>query len=197
MPGNYKVFLSKNVHGAETQLTDPVLFTAKVIGNATLPPKDRAELAVFQKKVRDLARAVNAASSVLRDVADKSRHFRVALKSVTTDTTDILADIKSMESKINELQRQMFGDRLLRRLDKDAEPGLTSRINSVISDQWRSLSAPTQSQRDAFQIVAEEFPPILEAIREIVDKDVKAIEKKLEAIGAPYTPGRLPEWKRK
>jgi hypothetical protein len=197
LPGSYKVYLSKNVHGEETELTAPVLFTAKVIGNATLPAKDRAELVAFQKQVRDLIRVVNASSSVIRDVADKTRHFRMALKSVTADTTDILADIKALEAKINEIQRQMFGDTLLRRLDKGAEPGLTSRINSIVYDQWRSLSAPTQSQRDAFQIVADEFPPVLEAIRTIVDQDVKKIEKKLEDIGAPYTPGRLPVWKRK
>jgi hypothetical protein len=79
----------------------------------------------------------------------------------------------------------------------DAEPGLSSRVNSIIYDQWRSLSAPTQSQKDAFRIVADEFPPILEAIKKIMDDDVKKIEKKLEEIGAPYTPGRLPVWKRK
>lgn len=197
MPGNYKVYLSKNVHGKETKLTDPILFTAKVIGNATLPAEDRTELVAFQKQVRELIRAVNAASSVIRDVADKTRHYRIALKSVTSDNSGLLADIKALENKVTEIQRKMFGDRLLRRLDQDDEPGLTSRINGVIYDQWRSLSAPTQSQKDAFRIVADEFPPLLEAIRNIVDVDVKRIEDKLEELGAPYTPGRLPVWKRK
>jgi hypothetical protein len=197
MPGNYQVFLSKNINGKETKLTDPVMFTAKVIGNATLPAKDHAALLAFQKQVRELNRAVNAASSVIQEIKDKVRHFRVALKSVTTDKAELLAEIKALETKVNEIQRKMFGDRMLRRLDMDAEPGLSSRINSIIYDQWRSLSAPTQSQKDAFQIVAEEFPPLLEAIRKIVDEDVKKIEKKLEEIGAPYTPGRLPVWKRR
>jgi len=197
MPGNYQVFLSKTVNGEETKLTDSVMFTAKVIGNATLPAKDLAALIAFQKKVRELNRAVNAASSVIRDVGDKIDHFRVALKSVTTDTFELLAEIRVLETKVNEIQRKMFGDRMLRRLDVDAEPGLSSRINSIIYDQWRSLSAPTQSQKDAFQIVADEFPPILESIKKIVEEDVKKIEKKLEEIGAPYTPGRLPVWKRR
>jgi photosystem II stability/assembly factor-like uncharacterized protein len=197
MPGNYQVFLSKNVNGKEIELTNPVMFTAKVIGNATLPAKDHAALMAFQKQVRELNRAVNAASSVIRDVGEKIRHFRVALKSVTTDTTDLLAEIKTLETKVNGIQRKLHGDRILTRLDKDAEPGLSSRINSIVYDQWRSLSAPTQSQKDAFQIVAEEFPPLLEAIRKIVEEDVKKIETKLEELGAPYTPGRLPVWKRR
>jgi hypothetical protein len=197
MPGNYQVFLSKNVGGEETKLTEPVMFTAKVIGHATLPADDYAALIAFQKEVRELNRAVSAASSVIRDVGDKVRHFRVALKSVTTDTSELLGEIRALETKVDEIQRKMFGDRMLRRLDMDAEPGLSSRINSVIRDQWRSLSAPTQSQKDAFQIVADEFPPILEAIKRIVEEDIQKIEKKLEEIGAPYTPGRLPVWKRR
>jgi photosystem II stability/assembly factor-like uncharacterized protein len=197
MPGSYQVFLSKNVNGVETQLSDPVMFTAKLIGSATLPADDQAILVAFQKQVRELSRAVNAASSVLQEVVEKIDHFWVALKSVTTDKSDLLTEIKALETEVNEIQRKMFGDRTLRRLDMDAEPGLSSRVNSIIYDQWRSLSAPTQSQKDAFQIVSEEFPPILEMIKKIVEEDVKRIEKKLEEIGAPYTPGRLPVWKRK
>lgn len=197
MPGNYQVFLSKNVRGEETRLTDPVKFTAKVLGTATLPAEDYAELMEFQKQVRELNRAVNAASGVVREVVEKVRHFRVALKSVATDTSELLAEIKALEAKLDEIQAKMFGDRMLRRLDIDEEPGLSSRINGVIYDQWRSFSAPTQSQKDAYQIVAEEFPPILEEIKKIVEEDVRVIEKRLEEIGAPYTPGRLPVWKRK
>lgn len=197
MPGSYQVYLSKVVSGEETKITDPMMFTAKVIGNATLPAKDRAALVDFQRQVRELSRAVNAASSVIRDAGNKIGHFRVALKSVTTDKSGIMAEIKALETKVNEIQRKMFGDRTLRRLDMDAEPGLSSRINGIIYDQWRSLSAPTQSQKEAFQIVAEEFPPILEAIKKIIEEDIRRIEAKLEEIGAPYTPGRLPVWKRK
>ena len=46
-----------------------------------------------------------------------------------------------------------------------------------------------------FQIVTEEFTPIYEAVKTIVEEDVKRIEKMLDEVGAPYTPGRLPIWK--
>jgi len=73
---------------------------------------------------------------------------------------------------------------------------LSSRVNSIIYEQWRSTSAPTQSQRDAYNIVAEEFSPILQIVKKLVEEDVRKIEKKLEEIGAPYTPGRVPDWKK-
>lgn len=196
LPGKYKVFLSKSVNGVETELTQPTEFNAVTLGNTSLPAEDRAELVAFQKKVRELSRAVNAASSIVRDLADKVRHFKVALKSVTVDDTQIYAEIKALEAQVDDIQRKLFGDRLLRRVDKDAEPGLSSRVNSIIYEQWRSTSSPTQSQRNAYKIVAEEFSPILQTVKKLVEEDVKKIEKKLEEIGAPYTPGRIPEWKK-
>ena len=39
----------------------------------------------------------------------------------------------------------------------------------------------------------DEFPPLHQRIKELSEIDITNIEKKLEASGAPYTPGRLPE----
>jgi photosystem II stability/assembly factor-like uncharacterized protein len=196
LPGEYKVFLSKNVNGEVTKLTEPVTFKAVVLGNTSLPAEDRAELVAFQKKVRELSRAVNAASSVMRELADKARHYRVALKSVTVDDSQIYAQIKALEAEVSEIQVQLFGDRTLGRIDKDAEPGLSSRISSIIYEQRRSTSAPTQSQRDAYKIVADDFGPILQKLKKLIEEDVRKIEKMLDEIGAPYTPGRFPDWKK-
>jgi photosystem II stability/assembly factor-like uncharacterized protein len=57
MPGVYKVFMSKNVNGEITKLSEPLSFKAVVMGNTSLPAKDRAELVEFQEKIRELGRA--------------------------------------------------------------------------------------------------------------------------------------------
>jgi hypothetical protein len=38
-------------------------------------------------------------------------------------------------------------------------------------------------------------PPGRPARRKLLETDIRAIEKQLDAAGAPPTPGRLPEWK--
>lgn len=197
MPGVYQVFLSKNVNGVVTKLTDPVSFKAVVLENASLPAKDRAELVEFQKKVRKLSRTVNSSARVVNELSDKMKHFKVAMKSITAPDEELIAEIKAMENKIKEIQNKLYGDRSLRRLDKDAVPGILSQINGIVYEQWRSTSAPTQTQRDAYEIVADEFSLVLEDLKKLVKEDTVRIEKKLEEMGAPYTPGRIPEWKKK
>jgi hypothetical protein len=184
-----------SVNGELNQLAGPVPFTINTLASVSLPAKDRAELAAFQKKVRKLSHSVSAASSVLRELGTLSRHYRASLKSVTSPHQDILGSIEKLEKKVADLQILMSGDRLLRRLDKDSAPGITTRINRIIGEQYRSSSAPTQTQRDAYAIAEEEFRPVYEALKKILAEDVKNIESRLDAIGAPYTPGRLPDWK--
>ncbi len=195
IPGTYKVFMSKWVNGEITQLTDPMAFKAKLLGNTSLPAEDKAALVEFQRKVRKLNHSVNAASSMLRELGTRITHYKVALKSVTVPHKELFTQITDLEKKLAEFQRQMYGDRIRSQLDLDTEPGIAQRINSIIYEQWKSTSAPTQTQKDNTQIVLEEFEPIYQALKKIIEEDVKNIEKKLDEIGAPYTPGRLPDWK--
>ncbi len=196
MPGTYQVALGKSVNGVVTRLTEPVRFKTEALGLASLPAENRAELVAFEKKVAELSREVNAASSVVRDLNEKARHFRVALKSLNRPDSELLVDIQAMEQKLRDIGIKLFGDRTLEMLDKDAEPGLVRRISGAVYDHLRSTSAPTQSQKDAFDLVAAAFPPVLQTVKAVAEEDVKKIEKRLEELGAPTTPGRLPQTKK-
>jgi hypothetical protein len=68
-------------------------------------------------------------------------------------------------------------------------------LGSIVWTHYRSTSGITQTQRDLFDILKEEFPPVLEELKDIHDVKLPEIEKELDAIGAPFTPGRIPEWK--
>jgi len=196
MPGKYRVSLAKSVNGLITTLTDPAGFSAVTLGNTVLPAENRAELVTFQKRVTALSRSVNAASDEVEALGQKIKHFKAAVKGLTQGGEEVSGGIRSVEKKINEIRMKLYGDSILPKIDKDGEPGIVERVNTVVSDHWRSTSAPTESQRQAFEIVAAEFPPVLEALKQVAEVDIKQIEKKLDGLGAPSTPGRLPEWKR-
>jgi len=44
-------------------------------------------------------------------------------------------------------------------------------------------------------ILLEEFPPVYQLIKKLGEIEIPVLEKELEKIGAPVTPGTLPEWK--
>ncbi len=196
MPGKYQVYLSKSVGGTLTRLTESIAFAATPLANVTLPASDRAELASFQRQVAGLSRDVNAAAAVVRDLGEKTRHFKAAVKRLSSDDAGLAAEIQTLEMKLADIRIKLFGDRRLGEVDKDAEPGLVERVSGAVRSHWRSTAAPTLTQRSGYEIVAEEFKLLLDELRKIVETDVKKIEKTLEGLGAAATPGRLPEWKK-
>jgi hypothetical protein len=64
-------------------------------------------------------------------------------------------------------------------------------INGLTTTQ-----APTQTHREALRQAEEQFVPLLARLRQAVEVDLAAIERELNAKGAPWTPGRIPVWDR-
>ena len=195
VPGSYKVSMALSVNGKTKDLAGPVPFKVKALSAISLPAADRAELAAFQRKVQKLNSSIMAAGFVLRDLGARADNYRTSLKGVTAPHQDILDAVDALQKKLEAIQVLMYGDQLMSELDKDIVPGIMSRIGQVAGEVGRSSSAPTKAQRDNYALAEEEFAPVYAQLKGLVADDIKAIEKRLDAVGAPYTPGRLPDWK--
>lgn len=99
-----------------------------------------------------------------------------------------------VEKRLNTVNRQLNGDATLARREFETSPSIGGRIGYVIGSLWNTTAAPTQTQINSYQIAVKQFTPVYNELKAIAD-EVKKIEDMLEKSGAPYTPGRLPEWK--
>lgn len=68
------------------------------------------------------------------------------------------------------------------------------RINSIVWTHWASTSGVTQTEKDQFEILKEEFPLALKKLHQIA-ADLKSVETELEKQGAAWTPGRIRTYK--
>jgi hypothetical protein len=83
---------------------------------------------------------------------------------------------------------------------KRSEPvssSISDRVSSVMDGERVSLAKPTQSHIDSYNLAAAEFAEQLAKLRTLVEVDLTKLEKDMEAAGAPWTPGRVPEWSEK
>ena len=60
---------------------------------------------------------------------------------------------------------------------------------------WSTTAAPTNTFIKSYDVAASKFDEILSDLKSI-ETSIKQIESELEKSGAPYTPGRFPEWKK-
>jgi len=195
-PGNYTVTLSKYQDGIITDLHGPEKFVIKVLPGTTLPATDRPGLVEWQRKAAELQRSVQASSSLLNEVSTKIKHLREAVFSVAKPNQDFVQDILKLEQAHRMLQQKINGDAVANRLDIDQLPSISSRLFSVIYDGYSTTSDPTTTMKEQLQLAGEEFGIALTELKDLLTVQVTSLEKKLEAAGAPFTPGRIPDWKK-
>ena len=70
-------------------------------------------------------------------------------------------------------------------------------MSRIVGGHWTSSSAATTTQRQNFDRVAQAFPPVLEALTALVRDDLGGLERRVEELGGPWTPGRIPQWESK
>jgi len=193
-PGTYSVSLSEVVDGAEKPLAEARSFEVDVLHNATLPAKDREQVLAFQKKVAELQRAVLGARRLSRELHERIGLVRVAIDSTPALGPAIDAEARSLELDLQKLDIELSGDDFLQERNENAPPSITERVLNVVYGSWYTTAEPTRTQLDAYRYAGDQFAQVLAKLRELAAQRLPALEQKLEQAGAPWTPGRIPEW---
>jgi len=194
LPGTYTVTLEKVVDGAVWGLTSPEPFRVVPLGMATLAATDQEAAFAFRQRVARLQRAVRGASSVLGDAESRVDRCRQAILLTPKADPNLLATAEAMMTRIEDLKLEMSGDSAAGRLQEPSGPSISSRISSIVGNQWQTSHAPTQTEKDQYRYAGEAFEPVLAELRRLVETDLPALVEKLAAAGAGHLPGQLPEW---
>ncbi len=195
LPGAYSVTLESEIDGVVTQLAGPQEFKVTDLGGGTLPVEDPEAALEFQLQAADLQRAVLGALEFTGEVGDRIKHLRQAILDTPAAQPGQVAELAAIEDELNDLLVLLRGDRSKARRNEPTDPSILGRINRVVGGQLSTTQAPTTTNRDGYAWAAAAFTEQLEALRSL-DARLGALEDTLEAAGAPWTPGRFPEWPR-
>jgi hypothetical protein len=194
MPGRYSVTLSKRVAGQESRIAGPEPFDAVVLGHASLPAEDLEELLAFQKQVSRLQRAVLGAERSLSDGLERVRYIRKAVDLAPEAGSGLRDRVGDLEESLLELQVRLSGDATVAKRNEPTMPSISDRVERIVDSQWSSTSAPTETNQQAYRLASQLFEPVLDQLRQLLETDLAGIDRELEEIGAPWTPGRVPIW---
>ncbi|MGQ8337581.1 VPS10 domain-containing protein [Sunxiuqinia sp. A32] len=196
MPGKYKVGLKLWHEGELTELVKPVEFTCKKLNNASLPATDYSENVDFAKKLSKLSVAVVGCNNLLRELGSKIEYIKEAIYATANANQDLMDRARKLAVQIDELNYQMNGDKAKASGEEipPAQVPLSNRLNFIAYNHMGSTSGITTTEKENFEILSAEFSPVLKQLKQLVEQDIPAIEAELNALNAPWTPGRLPEW---
>jgi photosystem II stability/assembly factor-like uncharacterized protein len=195
MPGTYTVSLAKLVDGELMPLGEPQTFEARPLGLATLAASDKAELLAFQQRLGRLQRAVMGANRVVDETLDQLGAIQNALLNTPGAGPETFAEVRSMKERLYDIQEQLTGDETVSSRAEFTPPSITDRVQRAVGGFWAS-SPPTATHRRNYEIAGQQFEPALGELRSLIEGDMRALSERLEAMGAPWTPGRgLPTWR--
>ncbi len=194
LPGDYKVSLSKFEDGAYTQLVAPQPFKIEALNMTGMSETDKKALYDFGKKVAELKRAVDGTNGYRNELMNRLRFMKEAALQTSAIDQSIVKDIILLERRLGEVDKKLNGDASLTRREFEAPPSINNRIGNIMEGVITTTAAPTNTSINSYTISAQQFGPLLAEVK-AVGEEVKRIENILEKSGAPYTPGRVPDWK--
>jgi photosystem II stability/assembly factor-like uncharacterized protein len=199
MPGMYKVSLTMTTKGETTLLAGPVEFNAILLNNTTLPATNRTAMTNFHKKIAEITRVMQGTESYAEALNRRASSILQALNSTPSASPEMMKKAREVQLQLDEILNVKFNRNTNKPSEEENPPApvsLNSRLGKISWATWMFTGDPTQSQKDAYAILEAEFPPVYDQVKRLGESDIPQLEKALENIGGPVTPGRLPEWKR-
>ncbi|HCE57261.1 MAG TPA: glycosyl hydrolase [Prolixibacteraceae bacterium] len=197
MPGKYKVDMQLWQNGELKKLAEPVEFTCRKLDNTTLPAADYNENVQFARQVNKLAIAMQGSNRLLGELTSKVENMKQAIYTTPGASQDLMnkaralsVELESLNFKLNGVAAKASGEET-----PPAQVPLNDRLGDITYAHMGSTSGITGTEKMNYEILKEEFPPVLDTLKRIVETDIPALETELNKIGAPWTPGRLPVWK--
>jgi len=195
VPGKYFVSLSKFEDGIFSELVSPQEFNCVPLNNTSIPAQDKQALDYFNKQVAELTRAITGLDAYRKELVDKISYLKKAAVETAGVPEDTYTTIVNIESDLRELNRELNGDQLRTRYEGAAPTSVKQRVELITGALWSTTAAPTNTFITSYEIAAGKFDEISSSLKSI-DLKVNQVEDILEQYGAPYTPGRFPEWKK-
>jgi photosystem II stability/assembly factor-like uncharacterized protein len=193
LPGTYTARLGVERDGVLEEVGDTVSFTVKALDASPEIASDRRALQDFQVKVAELQRAVQGSGNAMTELQNRLAHVRAAIP-VTPAATDAERDVlRQLEERLADISVAMHGDSTIGGRNEPVPMPIASRVSALYNRLVYTQSPAGGNYRDSYAVAAQEFSVALQSLRTLAS-DVSALEDTLELKGAPWTPGRIPEW---
>jgi hypothetical protein len=151
----------------------------------------------FHRKEARLYRAVSGATHTAHEIQDRLKLIREALRETPAAQKQLDAEADTIEQNNRLILRALSGDTEIAKRNEPVASSINDRVEAIMEGERFSLAKPTQTHVEDYNIAAAEFAEQLGRLRTLVGVDLAKLERDMEAAGAPWTPGRVPEWSEK
>ena len=185
--------LATEQNGVFQETGESQSFVVKPLEASPEITSDRRALQAFQIKVAGLQRAVAGSQSAMAEIENRIAHVRAALVETPSAGDAERSVLQEISSRLADIGVAIHGDSTIGGRNEPVPMSIGSRASNLYYNLIFSQSDAGGNYKDSYAVAAKEFTAALQALGR-VDADLSALEDALEIKGAPWTPGRIPDW---
>ena len=193
-PGRFTVSLERRQLGKTVAVASAQPFEVRPLSATALTAPDREALAAFLRSASALQRAALGASRLVAEALARVALVAKAIDSSAAPDTALADEARRIRRALEALEVRLDGDAAIAKRNDPVPPALVDRSTYIVYAHWSSTSTPTGTSRRQYELASAELGEVVSALRQLVASDLGALEARLDAVGAPWTPGRVPIW---
>ncbi len=199
IPGQYTASMFLVTRNGEEQISESESFNVVPLTKTKVNLQNNDELFVFQEKANELSRTISGTERYLDGLINKVENLKQSILSTPAATLELLKDADRIALELDDLYLKFNRESNFPSMEENppSQNTINERLSVLRWTHWRSTEPITEKEKRSYNILMNEFPPVYERIKQLSEIDIVNLEKKLESLGAPYTPGRLPVLKLK
>ncbi|MDQ6718924.1 MAG: glycosyl hydrolase, partial [Gemmatimonadota bacterium] len=189
-PGTYNVTIETRINGVFTPISAPQSF--QVVAVDSVPGRRIASLA-DQQRIADLERSLFGLDQVVREALSRMTLFKRAIDETPAADTSLQHRARVMIDRLKDARELLEGDPTAASRNETSPPSLIGRLRRAVGANWgNTLEAPNAAQLDALDLVRARYAAINAQISQLIEVDLRSLEKSAEQAGVPWTSGRFP-----
>ena len=193
LPGQYSAALSQRVAGVVSPLAVPVTFNVVMDPQGVHTVEDQAARWQFDGTLQSLRRDIAGSLELANSTRTRLDAIIKALDATPAAPRALHDQARGLLRRLAGVLVELQGDRRLGARSVPTPVAISERANTISDELFRTLARPTATHEQQLQIASELFVVQRAALKVLVETDVPALERELERVGAPYTPGRVPK----
>ena len=192
-PGDYTMTLMKRQGGELSQLAEPVAFALKSLPQSPETSNDPGGVQAYQQMAADLFRAVRGAVALSAEMDTRIAHLKAGITATPAATEAEANELRRIAAALADVNVRLNGDTTISSRQEPV-PWSVARRASVVYQWLLDTRSPTPGlYEESYAVAASEFDGVLRDLT-VLEADLARLEARLESLGAPHTPGRVPEW---
>jgi photosystem II stability/assembly factor-like uncharacterized protein len=192
-PGKYNVSLSICYQGQIKELAAAVPFECKPVGLATFTSTDLKTKYAWIKEESDFSKSIYGTMSYASELQNKVNAVMEVIHLTPGTSPEIMKEAERINDELNKIMF-IFNGPAAKASDEEIPPmdmPLAGRLSEMASASYETNGDICGRAKDQMDILKTDFPPILERVKK-AGQDLLMLDKQLDAIKAPWTPGRIP-----